>query len=57
MRVVIVVVGPRLAADSTAVQQLRAAVARGLVIIPVIAPGYSIQDYARWWPDDLPELR
>jgi len=57
MRVVIVVIDPRLAADSTAVQQFRAAVARGLVLIPVIAPGYNIQDYSRWWPDDLPELR
>ena len=38
-------------------QQFRAAVARGLVLIPVIAPGYDIQDYARWWPDDLPELQ
>ena len=57
MRVVIVVVTPRLAADRIAVQQFRAAVARGLVLIPVIAPGYDIQDYARWWPDDLPELQ
>ena len=57
MRVVIVVVDPRLAADSAAVQQFRAAHRRGLVLIPVIAPGYGIQDYAHWWPGDLPELQ
>ncbi len=56
MRVVLVVVDPDLASDSIAVQQLRTAVAGRLAVIPLIAPGFAIADYSKWWPESLPEL-
>jgi hypothetical protein len=57
MRVVLVVVDPELASDSIAVQQLRAAIAERLAVIPLIAPGFGITDYAKWWPESIPELQ
>jgi hypothetical protein len=38
-------------------QQFRAAVSAGLVIIPVICPGYVIENYGCWWPAFMPEMK
>ena len=39
------------------VQKFRAAVNAGLAIIPLICPGYNVEDYACWWPRYLPEMK
>ena len=37
-------------------QQFRAAAKAGLAMIALICPGYRIEDYSCWWPDNMPEL-
>ena len=56
LRVVLVCMEPQIATDTVALAQFRVAVAAGLVIIPLICPGYDIHDYSRWWPDEMPEM-
>jgi len=57
MRVVLVCVDCHISADVQPVQQFRAAVSAGLVIIPIICPGYDIHDYGCWWPANMPEMQ
>ena len=57
LRVVVVCVDEHIASDNTALQQLQAAEKAGLVIIPVICPGFEISDYSCWWPASMSGLK
>jgi GTPase SAR1 family protein len=39
------------------VQKFRAVVKAGLAIIPLLFPGYNLEDYGCWWPRYMPEMR
>ena len=57
LRVVVVCVDEHIGSDNTALQQFQAAEKAGLVIIPVICPGFKISDYSCWWPASMSGLK
>jgi hypothetical protein len=56
MRVVLVVIDPWLKSSKKGQKQLRAAIAKDVAIIPLICPGYHLENFGLWWPENLQEL-
>ena len=52
LRVVLVCMDKYIARSAGALAQFRAAIAERLVVVPLICPGYAIDDYSNWWPKE-----
>jgi len=55
-RVILVCVDLEFSQDPLCLEDFKARVAAHQSIIPLILPGYIISDFARWWPDSMPEM-
>jgi hypothetical protein len=56
LRVVIIAMCPNISSDAKAMTQFRDAIAAGLTIIAVLMEGYHVEDFGKWWPDNMPDL-